>query len=297
MKKSNCSRREFVAIGAAAAAAGLVGGGACGAAEPPRQGKSRVVLVRRREVLGADGSTDPAVLAAMLDEAATALLGAETAAAAWRELVRPGDVVGIKSNAWRNLPTPAALEKALQERVVAAGVKPAEVSVDDRGVRENPVFRRATAFINVRPMRTHHWSGLGTCLKNYIMFVESPPDYHADGCARLGEIWTQPELKGKTRLNLLVLLTPQFHGAGPHSFSPAYIWRYCGLLLGIDPVAVDATGARIIAAYRRQHFGEDRPMVPTPHHIEVADRKYQVGTSDPARIDLVRLGWDEGALI
>ena len=94
-----------------------------------------------------------------------------------------------------------------------------------------------------------------------------------------------------------MLLTPQFHGAGPHSFSPAYTWRYCGLLAGVDPVAVDATGARILSAYRRQHFGEDRPLVPTPHHIEVADRTYRLGTSDPTRIELVRLGWEEGALV
>ena len=48
---------------------------------------------------------------------------------------------------------------------------PGSVGVDDRGVRTNPVFARATALINVRPLRTHAWSGLGTCLKNYIMFV------------------------------------------------------------------------------------------------------------------------------
>ena len=45
------------------------------------------------------------------------------------------------------------------------------------------------------------------------------------------------------RLNILVMLTPQFHGVGPHSFSSRFTWPYGGLLVGTDPVAVDATGA------------------------------------------------------
>ncbi len=40
------------------------------------------------------------------------------------------------------------------------------MAVDDRGVLQNPVFNRSTALINVRPMRAHHWSGLGTLIKN-----------------------------------------------------------------------------------------------------------------------------------
>jgi hypothetical protein len=233
----------------------------------------------------------------MLNEAVVALLEVTEPAAGWKRLIRPSDVVGIKSNVWRNLPTPPALEDAIRAELVGAGVATGDVAVDDRGVLDNPVFKRATAFINVRPMRTHHWSGLGTCLKNMIMFVPRPADYHGDACASLGAIWKLPELEGKVRLNILVMLTPQFHGVGPHSFSPAFVWPYKGLLVGTDPVAVDATGARIIEAKRREHFGEERPISPPPHHIQIADTRYGLGVSDPQRIDLVRLGWMEGSLI
>ena len=287
------SRRDFLRIGAGAAAASLLGPRPAGA----KEAGARVVLVRRREAVGPAGKVDGAVVKAMLEEGLVALFETKDAKAAWRRVAGPGDVVGVKSNAWQPLPTPPSLEAAIREGLLSAGVKPEDLSVDDRGVRSNPVFSRATALVNVRPLRTHHWSGLGTCLKNPIMFVPRPSDYHGDTCATLGAIWHLPQLEGKVRLNILVVLTPQFHGVGPHGFAPEYTWPYCGLLIGTLPVPVDATGARIIAARRRLHFGEDRPVSPPPHHIEIAGSRYGLGPSDPARIDLVRLGWAGDALI
>lgn len=298
MSDSNRNRRGFLRTGVGAGAASLLARtGLAGLAVPSLPAQGRAVLIRRREVLDAAGRVDARVLDEMLNQAVAALLGETRPAAAWRRLVGPGDVVGIKTNAWRPLGTPSELEEAIRRQVLEAGVAPGAVSVDDRGVRENPIFRRATALINVRPMRTHAWSGLGTCLKNLIMFVPNPPDYHADACANLGAIWHLPELAGKVRLNVLVMLTPQFHSLGPHSFSPEFVWPYCGLILGTQPVPVDATGARIIAAKRRAHFGADRPLSPRPHHIEVADRRYGLGPSQASAIDLVRLGWSEQALV
>lgn len=291
------TRRDFVRTGGSLAAVGLLGHGRGGAEEADPPARSRVVLVRRREVLGEDGDVDGDVLHGMLNEAVAAAVDAEAPAAAWRRLVTPSDVVGIKTNVWSNLRTPPELEQAIRDEVIRAGVAADNVSVDDRGVRQDPIFQRATAIVNVRPMRTHHWSGLGSCLKNVIMFVPRPADYHGDACASLGAIWRLPVLDGKVRLNVLVMLTPQFHGLGPHSFSPAFVWPYHGLIVGTDPVAVDATGARIIAAKRREHFGDDRPISPPPHHIEIAETRYHLGVSDPARIDLVRLGWPDDALI
>jgi hypothetical protein len=205
--------------------------------------------------------------------------------------------VGIKTNGWRALPTPVPLEEAIRSAVLAAGVKAETISVRDRGVLSDPVFMKATALINVRPMRTHDWSGLGTLLKNYIMFVPDPPRFHPDSCADLAALWQLPEVKGKTRLNILVMLTPLFHSVGPHGFNPAYVWSYSGLLVGLDPVAVDATGARIIQAKRREFFGEERPINPLPKHIELADTRHHLGTADPGKIELVKLGWQEGILI
>jgi hypothetical protein len=258
---------------------------------------ARVVLVRHADVLAPGRKPRPEILAKMVDDGVAALLQEKDPAAAWARLVRPDDTVGIKSNSWRFLPTPPELEAILRDRVAAAGVPAARIAVDDRGVLENPVFLKATALLNARPMRTHHWAGVGSCIKNYIMFSPDPPSWHPDSCANLAGLWDLPAVKGKTRLNILVMLAPLFHGSGPHDYQARYTWEYNGLILGTDPVAVDATGLRVLEAKRRAYFGNDQPFVVPPKHIRVADEKFHLGVADPARIDLVRLGPADGALV
>jgi uncharacterized Fe-S center protein len=104
-------------------------------------------------------------------------------------------------------------------------------------------------------------------------------------------------VKGKTRLNILCCLTPQFHGRGPHHFSRRYVWNYCGILVGKDPVAVDAVGLELIKAKRRQVLGKARELPPVPKHIQVADTKHGIGTSDLNKIELIKLGWAQDILI
>ncbi len=297
MKKKNISRREFIKTGAAGAAAGSLA--LAWPLKLPAQArvKTRVVLIRDRDVIDENGAIRTDRVHAMLDEALKTLLVEKDALRAWKKIIKPDDIVGIKTNVWRSLPTPPPVEAAIRTSVLAAGVQAKNISVRDHGVLGDPVFMKATALINVRPMRTHDWSGLGTLLKNYIMFVPDPPRFHPDSCADLAALWQLPEVQGKTRLNVLVMLTPLFHSVGPHGFNPAYIWKYNGLLVGLDPVAVDSVGARIIQARRREFFGEDRPINPPPKHIELADSRHHLGTADPDKIELVKLGWTEGVLI
>ena len=67
--------------------------------------------------------------------------------------------------------------------------------------------------------------------------------------------------------------------------------------MGTDPVAVDAVGAHLIRAKRISFFGEDRELDVSPIHIMVADKQYHLGVSDLSRIELIKLGWMEEALI
>jgi len=221
--KKVITRRDFLKTGGYAAAGSMLGLPLLDRAAAQAAVKSRVVLIRNPDVVDSQGRVNEAVLELMFDQAVTTLLGAPNSRSAWQQLFRPDDVVGIKSNVWYRLPTPEALEKALVFRLQQVGVNANNIAVDDRGVRGNPVFMRSTALINVRPMRTHHWSGLGTLLKNYIMFVPAPWMYHGNSCERLGAIWQKSHVVGKTRLNILVMLTPLFHGIGPHHHSSRYV--------------------------------------------------------------------------
>ena len=295
--KKVITRRDFIRAGSSVALGSLMGLPLLAHSSVKTSTKSRVVLIRDQNALDSDGSPRPEILQDMLDQAVTTLLDIPDPVVAWKQLVRPNDIVGIKSNFWYHLPTPKSLETAIIKHLVDAGVSKENVSVDDRGVRKNPVFNQATALINVRPMRTHHWSGLGTLIKNYIMFVRLPWRYHGNACEKLGAIWQRPHVRGKTRLNILVMLTPLFHGIGPHSFSRRYTWPYSALIVSTDPVAADATGARIIQAKRDAFFGKESPISPPPLHIAVADAHFGLGNSNPDRIQLLKLGWERGVLI
>jgi hypothetical protein len=138
---------------------------------------------------------------------------------------------------------------------------------------------------------------VGTLLKNYIQFVRQPSDYHPNACAELGRIWTLPAVKGKTRLNVLVALTPQFYGRGASFFDKRYVRPYKGILVGTDPVAVDAVGAELLRLMRIASFGEDRPLDVEPLHIAVADKKYHLGVSELSRIQIVKVGWMDESLV
>ena len=291
------TRREFIKDASAAALAGTLY-----MTTPLRVfGKSsptsRVVLVRHKEVIDNYNKPDEKVVQQMLDDAVAALLDIKDPVQGWKKLVKPTDVVGIKSNEWRPIDTPPELERAIKKRVEGAGVPAKNIGINDRGVRKDPLFINATALINVRPLRTHHWSGVGSLIKNYITFTEDPSDFHPDTCADLASIWEFPQVKGKTRLNILVLFAPLFHGIGPHHFSPKYTWAYKGMLVGLDPVAVDSTGVRILQAKRRDYFGEDRPINPPPKHVFLADTRYHLGTADQEHIELITLGWKEDLLL
>ncbi|MCK4700163.1 MAG: DUF362 domain-containing protein, partial [Bacteroidales bacterium] len=198
---------------------------------------------------------------------------------------------------WSHLPTPKALEEILKERVLDAGVQKQNISVRDQGILKDPVFQKSTALINVRPMRTHNWSGVGTLIKNYIVFTKKPWTYHPDTCADLAKLWKLPGVAGKTRLNILVMLTPLFHGTGPHHFNKEFIWKYNGLLIGFDPVAVDSVGVSILENKRKEYFGEERPLNPPAKHILLADTRHKLGNADPEKIKLVTIGWKEGILL
>ncbi len=289
------TRRDFLrgtVYTAFAASTGLGSPGKVRAEE-----KVKVVLVRDKNVVDREGRISQEILQQMLDQGVSTLLGEANPVQAWKRLIKPNDVVGIKSNEWSPLPTPRELEMAIQRRVLEAGVPQKNVSIDDRGVLNNRVFLSSTALINARPLRTHHWSGIGGCIKNYIMFVSMPWLYHTDACSPLAKIWSKPIVKGKTRLNILSLIRTQFYGRGPHFFDRRFASDYRGILVGADPVALDAIGARLLQLQRVAYFGEDRPLDATPKHIFAADEKYKLGVSDLRRVEIIKLGWTEGALI
>ena len=294
MKESIITRRDFLRGAAGTAVAAALGPGIPGKAQA--QPTAKVVLIRNADVL-AQPDKIQGILESMLDEAVKTLLGTSEPMEAWKKLIKSSDVVGVKSNEWPKLPTPKPLEAAIKRRLLDVGVVEENMSIADKGVLENPIFQKATALVNVRPLRTHHWAGIGSCLKNFIQYVPNRSSYHPEACAALGSIWKLPMVEGKTRLNIQCALTPQFYGRGANFFDTRYVWPYKGLIVGTDPVAVDTVAAHLLQVKRTAFFGEDRALDAPPSHIIVADKKYNLGVSDLSRIQLVKLGWMDEVLI
>jgi len=294
MKEKIFTRRDFLRSAAGTAVAAALGPGILGEAQA--EPTAKVVLIRNAEVLAQPDKMQE-ILQSMLDEAVKTLLATGEPLEAWRKLIKSSDVVGVKSNAWAKLPTPKALEGAIKRRLLDVGVAEENMSIADKEVLSNPVFLKATALVNVRPLRTNHWSAVGTCVKNYIPFDPDRSSFHAEACTALGKIWTYPIVQGKTRLNILSALTPQFYGRGANFFDTRYVWPYRGLIVGTDPVAVDTVGAHLLQVKRIAFFGEDRALDVPPTHIIAADKKYHLGVSDLSRIQVIKLGWMEEVLI
>lgn len=306
MKKRVFTRRDFLRVAALSPMAGAFASyqkqpiDQEGRKQPISQvevEKTKVVLIRDENALVAFKKPNAKVVQRMLNEALSTLLAEEDPLQAWKQVVKPSDIVGIKSNIMRYLPTTAEVEQVIKGRVLDAGVPEENIGIDDRGAKSNPIFQKATAIINVRPARTHHWSGIGGCIKNPIMYSSRPSDYHPDSCADLATLWDHFNLRKRVKLNILLMLNPQFHTVGPHSYANKYVWEYKGILVSQDPVAVDAIGLSIIQARRLEYFGEDKPLQTPAKHIRLADTRHHLGVSDPNKIELIKLGWTDGILI
>jgi len=290
------TRRDFMRDTAAGTAAMSLGLPAARTLARQESRHVRVVLVRDENALDDDGRVQAPVLERMLDNAVTTLFEDDDPAAVWGRLLSAGDVLGIKTNVYRPLRTPPELEQVIKERALAVGISEDSISIRDRGLRQDPVFQRATALINVRPLRAHDWSGIGGCLKNYITF-DNPPDWHDDVCADLGGLWNLPVCAGRTRLNILVVLTPFFHSIGPHRYDPDAIWQYKGMLVSTDPVAVDALGVKLLAEMRNRFYDRPPRGLVSTKHVGYADTRHGVGIANLEEIELIRIGWTEDTLI
>jgi hypothetical protein len=250
-----------------------------------------VTVVRDAQALTASHDVNRAVLHRMLGDTIVRVTGKPTPKAAWQSMFTPRDVVGIVPTPHLN-PTHRELYDAVSEALVDAGVPAANIVNANGGIEK---ARACTALVCLPALKAHWLTGIGTVLKNYILFSGSPRNYHDQQNVRLGEVWQLPDVKGKTRLVLVDALRP-LCDKGPQ-VDPRYLWDYNGLIAGTDPVAVESVALRIILAKRQQLRGEPWPLSPPPLCVAAADERYGLGTSRTEEIKVNTAGWTEGLLL
>jgi hypothetical protein len=250
-----------------------------------------VTLVRDQRALSAGHEVDVGVLREMLAETVTRVTGKANARDAWRALVTPEDLIGLVPTPHLN-PTHQEVVAAVRTALVDAGIPADRIRLAQGGPEK---AEACTALISLPALKAHWLTGIGTVLKNYIMYSGHPSHYHDENNDRLGEIWLLPHVKGKTRLVLVDALRP-LCDKGPQP-DPRYLWDYKGLIAGTDPVAVEAICLKIITAKREALRGEPWPLSPPPLCVQMADKRYGLGTCKMDEISLERAGWAEGALV
>ena len=111
--------------------AGLGGAIASGAAAP---GKSRVVIARDPGLRGAGRSPDANRVLQLLDRAMQSFYDCDAPLDAWKQVVRPGEVVGLKVNclSGRGASTSTVLVEAICERLQQAGIPAQNIVIWDR---------------------------------------------------------------------------------------------------------------------------------------------------------------------
>jgi len=295
--ETGLTRRDFLKHAGFAAVAGLAGWTELAAAGPrpfaATHPLATVVLVRDQAALRPDGTMDAAVISRMVQKGVQTLTHQKTPEAAWRKLFRSSDVVGVKFSRCGYMRVPTS-----QEVVdgVIGGLKSVPISAGSIHAADGGLpAKDCTALVNVSSLKAHPLAGMAAAIKNYINFDPKPDRYHEKSNGKLPEVWLRPEVKGKTRLVVLDLITPYF-GTGPQ-IDPRYRADYRGIAVATDPVAADAVALALCQKLRDSYKGKAWPINPPPFFLAEADRTYHLGTADPERIKLVRSGWTKGVLV
>jgi len=287
---SSLTRRDFVrgTVGAAVAASLLGNPLDSSAATAP---KSYVALVRHQGALNSTNQVNELVLGDMLKQVLRSVTGKADEASAWRALVKSDDIIGLVHTDHLNKTHPELVD-AVKSSLKLAGIPEKNIWM----VQGSPdKVKQCNALISLPALKAHWLTGIGTVFKNYISLNGSPSTYHDANNGKLGEIWNMPHVKGKTKLVLVDALRP-LCDKGPQP-DPRYMWAYKGLIAGTDPVAVETVCLKVIMEKRQALRGEPWPLSPPPMVVEMADKRYGLGTSNLNEIEIVRIGWMEDALV
>jgi len=107
-----------------------------------------------------------------------------------------------------------------------------------------------TALVNMPLLKTHKGAGISIALKNHYGSIptqvvrDDANRYHTDCFKNLVFLNLMRPIYDKTRLIVVDGLVAQYH-RGPGG-DPRYQWKFNGVIMGTDPVAVDSVCAQII---------------------------------------------------
>jgi uncharacterized protein (DUF362 family) len=338
MKMGFTNRRDFLKRGMTGALF-LGGVRSAGASAPPGTPvpgeKSRVVISRDSKLREAGSGVDSARLQKLLDRAIQSLYGFDSPLEAWKKVVRPGEVVGLKASclAGRGISTSVPLVEAICECLQQAGVR--EIVIWDRlnsdlesarfkirergqGIRcfgndalgyeeDLAVYGNAAsrmsrtltqvcdAVINLPVLKDHSITGVTIALKSMFGAIHNPNKYHDNGC--------DPFVADvcayahiRRRLRLVVCDAMRPQCQGGPPSRGQYQWPYGGILIGTDPVAVDRVGLEILERKRAASGLKPLEADGRPVRYLKSAAERGLGVANLANIEIVSIGKEYQAI-
>ncbi|HMD95716.1 MAG TPA: DUF362 domain-containing protein [Terriglobia bacterium] len=286
------NRREFLRTCIAGAALGVAPVPHAGSAPAALQTKSRVVVARDAALRGSGASVDSARLLKLLDRAMQSFYDCDSPLAAWKKLVRPGEVVGLKVNCLAGRGTASTnvmLVEAIAERLQQAGIK--DIVVWDRldGDLESAGFRPGSKQSGIRYIGNDSagyeqdlaiYGSVGSLVSRTLTrtcdAVINLPVLKDHGIAGItlalknlfGAIHNpnkyhldvgDPYIADvnmlppiRQKIRLSICDATTAQYEGGPSYMPQWSWPFNGLLVAQDPVALDYTGWRLIEQKRSE---------------------------------------------
>ncbi|HSW46223.1 MAG TPA: DUF362 domain-containing protein [Phycisphaerae bacterium] len=274
----------------------------------PESAKS-IVIDDRNPMILAGSKIHETVLLEMIETAVRLATGQDSAANAWRALLKPQDVIGIKfdemgyeklniTNVFAEqlvgaleraghkrerivlIDVPESLARSLKTQPRAWGWQKDETAFAGGSERLARVLEQVTALINVPFLKTDNLSGIAGALRNISLpFIRRQSRYFANGCSpSIADIAALPPIRSKLRVHIVNGLRALFD-RGPEVHNE-HVWPHAGILASTDPVAVDSVSLDIINTKRTSAglpgIGDSKGRLP---HIHTAAQR-GLGTDD-----------------
>jgi len=129
------------------------------------------------------------------------------------------------------------------------------------------------------------YCGVTLSMKNHYGSIANPGEHHKDIMEHIPLVNSLPQIRQKTRLVVLDAIFGQYKWINGRD--QRHVARVDKIVVSDDPVAIDATGWRMIEELRARHGVG--PVTPHPAYIARA-AALGVGVADFSRIEQVQLG-------
>ena len=151
------------------------------------------------------------------------------------------------------------------------------------------VTEECDALVSASVLKDHNLAGLSCALKNFYGAIHNPNKYHDNGCDPfVADVCAHRHIRGRLRLAVCDATEPQYHGGPPSR--PRWRWRYGGIVISTDAVALDRVALAILERKREREGMRSLEAEARPVGYLAGAAARGLGIADLADVDVVSVG-------